>query len=101
MKKEIEKSMRLSRLTTHIASLPLQHFTNKGHEKMEIKCVNCGRPVNLDHAVFENYVGTVKCFSCSSMMDVSIKEKVLHEASLSAGQKPSPAARQKYARSIL
>jgi len=101
MKKEIEKSMRLSRLTTHITSLPLQDRCKKGHEKMEIKCVNCGRPVNLDHAVFENFVGTVKCFSCSTMMDVSIKEKVLHEASLSTLEKPSPAKRQKYARPIL
>ena len=43
--------MRLSRLTTHIVSLPLQDLSKKGHEKMEIKCVNCGRRVNLDHAV--------------------------------------------------
>ena len=68
---------------------------------MEIKCVNCGRLVNLDHAVFENYVGTVKCFSCSTIMDVNIKEKVLREVSPSMIEKPSPAKRQKYARPIL
>jgi len=34
-------------------------------------------------------------------MDVNIKEKVLHEASLSTLEKSSPAKRQKYARPIL
>ena len=96
------KSMRLGRLTTHISSLFFhQDLSKMGHEKMEIKCVNCGRPVNLDHAVFENFVGTVKCFSCSTIMDVNIKEKVLHEASLSTLEKPSSAKRQKYALPIL
>jgi DNA-directed RNA polymerase subunit RPC12/RpoP len=35
---------------------------------MKIKCVSCGRDVNLDHNVFEDYEGPVKCFSCSTMM---------------------------------
>ncbi len=34
---------------------------------MKIKCVSCGRDVNLDHNVFEDYEGPVKCFSCSTM----------------------------------
>jgi len=37
---------------------------------MEIKCVSCGRDVNLDHRVFEDYEGPVKCFSCSTMMEM-------------------------------
>jgi len=49
---------------------------------MEIQCVTCGRRINLDHVVFENYFGPVKCFSCSSMMEVKIREKVLHGAIL-------------------
>ena len=61
---------------------------------MEIKCVNCGRRVNLDHAVFVNYVGTVKCFSCSSLMEVKIKDRVLHGASLLSLKKHFPRVEQ-------
>ncbi len=37
---------------------------------MKIKCISCGRDVNLDHRVFEDYEGPVKCFSCSTMMEM-------------------------------
>jgi hypothetical protein len=37
---------------------------------MKIKCIFCGRDVNLDHTVFEDYKGPVKCFSCSTMMEM-------------------------------
>jgi len=37
---------------------------------MKIKCVSCGRDVNLDHNVFEDYEGPVKYFSCSTMMEL-------------------------------
>ena len=37
---------------------------------MKIECIGCGRDVNLDHRVFEDYEGPVKCFSCSAMMEV-------------------------------
>jgi len=37
---------------------------------MKIKCICCGRDVNLDHRVFEDYEGPVKCFSCSTMMEM-------------------------------
>jgi DNA-directed RNA polymerase subunit N (RpoN/RPB10) len=37
---------------------------------MKIRCISCGRDVNLDHEVFENYEGPVKCFSCSTMMEM-------------------------------
>ena len=32
--------------------------------------ISCGRDVNLDHRVFEDYEGPVKCFSCSTMMEI-------------------------------
>jgi len=68
---------------------------------MEIKCVNCGHRLNLDHAVFDNYAGTVKCFSCSSIMEVKIEERILHGARLLTLEKRSPSIRQKYASSII
>jgi hypothetical protein len=37
---------------------------------MRIRCICCGRDVNLDHRVFEDYEGPVKCFSCSTMMEM-------------------------------
>jgi hypothetical protein len=44
---------------------------------MEIKCPICGRRINLEHLIFENYFGTVKCFSCISMLEVKIRDGVL------------------------
>jgi hypothetical protein len=49
---------------------------------MEIKRLRCGHRINLDHVVFRDYFGTVKCFSCSSMLEVKTKEGVLLGASL-------------------
>ena len=37
---------------------------------MRVKCISCGNELNLDHWVFEDYSGPVKCFSCSTMMEV-------------------------------
>jgi len=68
---------------------------------MEIKCVSCGRAINLDHVVFENYFGPVKCFSCSSMMEVKIKEKVLHRAIPLTLKECSPGVRKEYAHPLL
>jgi len=44
---------------------------------MEIKCPICGRRIKLDHFIFENYFGSVKCFPCSSMLEVKIRDGVL------------------------
>ena len=68
---------------------------------MDIKCLTCGREINLDHAVFENYFGTVKCFSCSSIMEVKIKERVLQEASLLTLKNHFARLRDKYASPIV
>jgi len=46
-----KKGIRSGRLTTHILHLGHQDSSKQEDEKMEIKCVNCGRRVNLDHAV--------------------------------------------------
>jgi ribosomal protein S27E len=37
---------------------------------MRVKCISCGNELNLDHRIFENYSGPVKCFGCSAMMEV-------------------------------
>jgi ribosomal protein S27E len=45
-------------------------FQGKGGKSMRAKCISCGNELNLDHWVFEDYSGPVKCFSCSAMMEV-------------------------------
>jgi transcription elongation factor Elf1 len=39
---------------------------------MKINCTYCGHEVNLDHTVFKDYVGPVKCFCCGAMIEVKI-----------------------------
>jgi len=37
---------------------------------MRINCTSCGYEINLDHEIFFDYAGPVKCFCCGSMMEV-------------------------------
>jgi hypothetical protein len=37
---------------------------------MRVKCISCGHEINLDHRVFDDYAGPVKCFCCSAMMEI-------------------------------
>jgi hypothetical protein len=41
---------------------------------MRINCVSCGHEINLDHRVFYDYEGRVKCFCCGSMMILKSKQ---------------------------
>jgi hypothetical protein len=45
---------------------------------MKVNCLSCGHELNLDHWVFDNYEGPVKCFSCSSMMEVKSAEGTVY-----------------------
>jgi len=45
-------------------------FQGKGEKSMRVKCISCGNELNLDHWIFEDYSGPVKCFSCGVMMEV-------------------------------
>ncbi len=51
-------------------SRPVVCFQGKGEKSMRVKCISCGNELNLDHWIFEDYSGPVKCFSCSTMMEV-------------------------------
>ena len=68
---------------------------------MEVKCLTCKRGINLDHVVFENYLGPVKCFSCSSMMEVETKEGVVLRANASIPKRHSFEVRQEEASPIV
>jgi hypothetical protein len=45
---------------------------------MIVNCTSCGREINLDHKVFEDYDGPVKCFCCGVMMEVKVADGLLH-----------------------
>jgi ribosomal protein S27E len=49
---------------------PVVLFRGKGEKSIRVKCISCGQALNLDHGIFEDYSGPVKCFSCSAMMEV-------------------------------
>jgi uncharacterized Zn finger protein len=45
---------------------------------MKVKCLSCGHELNLDHSIFKDYSGPVKCFSCGRMMEVKTVRGILH-----------------------
>ena len=45
---------------------------------MKVNCTSCGREINLEHKVFHDYVGPVKCFSCGAMMEVKVTDGFLY-----------------------
>jgi hypothetical protein len=44
---------------------------------MRIDCVSCGYEINLDHRVFDDYAGPIKCYCCGAMMEVRTKQGVM------------------------
>lgn len=76
------KAGRVIRCELRAFSTYAQIQKRKEADTMEIKCLSFGHSVNLDHVVFQNYFGTVKCFTCSSKPEVKTKEGVLLDASL-------------------
>lgn len=45
---------------------------------MKLECVSCGHELNLDHGVFDDYEGPVKCFSCCRMMEVKTARGIVY-----------------------
>ena len=37
---------------------------------MKFECLMCGYEINLDHDIFIEYEGPIKCFSCGGMMEI-------------------------------
>jgi hypothetical protein len=50
----------------------------RGVKAMKANCTACGREINLDHQVFHDYTGPVKCFSCGAMMEMKAAEGVVY-----------------------
>ena len=49
---------------------------------MRIDCVSCGHEINLNHDLFDNYEGPVKCFICSTMMEITTTQGVINSINL-------------------
>ena len=65
-----------------------RNITEKEAKAMKIKCACCAREINLDHKVFENYDGPIKCFRCGSLMQVRTEEGNLSSLALSPSEEP-------------
>jgi ribosomal protein S27E len=59
----------------------------KEGKEMKITCVRCAHEINLDHKVFENYAGPIKCFRCGTMMDVRTEGGTLSSLGLSPSER--------------
>jgi hypothetical protein len=44
---------------------------------MKVDCITCGYEINLDHKIFDDYSGPIKCFSCGAMMEVKTEQGVM------------------------
>jgi len=53
--------------------------TAKGQEdgQMKVECLSCRYEINLDHKVFDDYSGQIRCYSCGAMMEVKTKKGVM------------------------
>lgn len=47
---------------------------------MKVDCISCGYEINLDHKIFDDYSGPIKCFSCGSLMEVMIEQGSMRSA---------------------
>lgn len=53
---------------------------------MKIKCLCCDREINLDHEIFEDYAGPVKCFGCSAMLELKSEGGAVRSLALLSSQ---------------
>jgi len=44
---------------------------------MQMKCLSCGREMNLDQQGFNDFKGSITCFSCSTAMEIQTMRGVL------------------------
>jgi DNA-directed RNA polymerase subunit N (RpoN/RPB10) len=41
---------------------------------MKVDCVSCGYEINLDHKVFDDYSGPIRCYRCGLMMEAKTEQ---------------------------
>ena len=60
---------------------------------MKMKCLSCGREMNLDQQVSSDFKGSIKCFSCSAGMEIQTMRGVLIWGYPLSGMNPDYAER--------
>ena len=60
----------------------MEKWLKNRNRDMKVKCTLCGHEINLDHEVFENYTGPVKCFACSAMLEVGTDQGFVYSVKL-------------------
>jgi ribosomal protein S27E len=53
---------------------PMEKWFKNRSRDVKMNCALCGHEINLDHKVFENYSGPVKCFACSAILEVGTEK---------------------------
>ena len=49
---------------------------------MRINCVSGGHEINLNQDLFNDYEGPIKCFICSTMMEITTTQGVINSINL-------------------
>jgi len=63
-----------------VGYLPCENPVLNKHEEewpMKVKCVSCGYEINLDHKIFDDYSGSIKCYSCHTVMEVKTAQGLI------------------------
>ena len=60
---------------------------------MKMKCLSCGRELNLDQQLFSDFKGSIDCFSCSAAMEIETMRGILIWGYPLSGMNPDFAAR--------
>ena len=55
---------------------------------MRVDCVSCGYAVNLDHKVFDDYSGPIRCYCCGAMMEMKTEQGMMRYCLSLAHQRP-------------
>jgi hypothetical protein len=61
---------------------PMEKWFKNRNSDMKVNCTLCGHEINLDHEVFENYTGPVKCFACSTMLEIGTDNGFVYSVKL-------------------
>jgi len=56
---------------------------------MKINCLSCGFKIDLDDA-YDDYTGQIKCYACSTLMQIKTVEGKLASAGLAQRPQRSP-----------
>jgi hypothetical protein len=57
---------------------------------MKVNCLFCGNQIFLNHKIFFNHEGAVKCFRCGAMMDIQTTREMSFTRPKETSSSPLP-----------